>query len=219
MTASFRAILLLLLILGGIAWLGHAGETLKPGKLSKEEQAALQPGLALRIASKDVTDTRRVRLAALHVPAGSAPSPFLDAGPFTAKLSGYLKTALKSEFSFRLFAKGSATLRINGKDVLRADNTAKDTSEQIQLAKGYNRIEVDFTSPTAGDATLRVYWSGDNFTTEPLPPDLLFTRGDAPSCCAANNAVRAGCCTRRAAAPAVTNCRRTSRRRMSRCRN
>ena len=50
----------------------------KPGKLTKEEQAALQPGLTLRFYKEpnrrnSSLDARRVRLAALHVPAGGAP--------------------------------------------------------------------------------------------------------------------------------------------------
>jgi len=53
------------------------------------------------------------------------------------------------------------------------------TPEPIQLAKGYNRIEVDFVS-NGRVSSLRVYWSGDGFTTEPLSPDLLFSRGDDP---------------------------------------
>ncbi len=68
-------------------------------------------------------------------------------------------------------------LRINGKDVLSADNRTAETPQPIVLAKGYNRIEVDYTSPMRG-AELRVYWSSENFTTEPLPPERLFTRGD-----------------------------------------
>jgi cytochrome c2 len=161
-----------------VPWFGHAGDTAKPGKLTREEQAALQPGLALRLHRNDQSDTRRVRLAALHVPAGAAPSPFLDPGAFTAKLSGYLKTALKAEFSFQLVAVGKATLRINGKVILNVNDGSKDTGEPVQLAKGYNRLEVECASRATGMATVRVYWSGDNFTLEPLPPDLLFSRGD-----------------------------------------
>src|SRR5215471_17586344 len=47
----------------------QAGEPFKPGKLSKEEQAALKPGLSLRFLDKEnkPLDARRVRLAALHL--------------------------------------------------------------------------------------------------------------------------------------------------------
>src|SRR2546425_1133994 len=89
-----RIILLTLLVLtlGGTAWLSRGGEAPKPGKLSKQEQAALRPGLTLRFARNDRADTRRAR----------------------------------------------------------------------------------------GDATFRVYWTSKTSTTEPLPPELLFSRGDEP---------------------------------------
>lgn len=177
----FRVLVPLVPILVATAWLTHAGEALKPGKLTKEEQAALQPGLTLRLYHSDAPDkpldARRVRLAALHLGEGTAPSPFVDPGRFTVKLSGYLKTALKGEFTFRITTIGEARLRINGKEVLKVDNHTIATPEPIQLAKGYNRIEVDYVS-NGRVASLRVYWSGDGFTTEPLPPDLLFSRGD-----------------------------------------
>jgi mono/diheme cytochrome c family protein len=170
------------LALGTVAWFARGGETFKPGKLSKQEQAALQPGLTLRLFRKDTADkpldARRVRLAALHVNAGTAPSPFVAPGQFAATISGYLKTSLKGEFIFRVDSIGTATLRINGKEVLKVVNRVQDTAEPIQLAKGYNRIELDYVSTAKGDGHVRVYWSGENFTTEPLPPELLFARGD-----------------------------------------
>src|SRR5258708_1660586 len=117
---------LILLAVAATNWLTNAGEPLKPGKLTKEEQAALQPGLTLRFFGTDAPnktlDAHRVRLAALHLGEGAAPSPFVDPGPFTAKLTGYLKTALKGEFTFRMTCIGSARLRINGTEVLKVAN-------------------------------------------------------------------------------------------------
>jgi mono/diheme cytochrome c family protein len=172
---------LLSMALAGTAW--RAGEPPKPGKLSKQEQAALQPGLTLRFFHADAPDkaidAHRVRLAALHLGAEMPPSPFVDPGHFTAKLRGYLKIVLKGEFTFRIATLGSATLHINGKLALKVDNRTADTPQPIPLAKGYNRIEIAYVPPARG-ASLRVYWSSESFTTEPLPPELLFCRGDEP---------------------------------------
>src|SRR5438046_9564729 len=102
---SIRAAIagLLILPLASTAWLIGGGETLKLGKLSKQEQASLRPGLTLRFYRPDAPDkpidARRVRLAALHLGEGTAPSPFIEPGRFTAKLSGYIKTALKGDFT------------------------------------------------------------------------------------------------------------------------
>src|SRR5207245_2352242 len=46
------------------------------------------------------------------------------------------------------------------------------------LVKGYNKIDLHYTAPDKGDATLRVYWKGEGFDWEPLPADALFSRGD-----------------------------------------
>jgi cytochrome c2 len=181
------------LILAGCAgafatagWALQEPTPFKPGKLPKEEQAALQPGLTLRFfqdaQAKAPLDTRRIRLPALHVPAGGAASPFLSPGPFAARMSGYVKSPLRGEYGFRLVTTGRAALSINGKDILEAtaETSGKETETPIDLAKGYNRIEVRFHSPAQGDATLRLYWSGEGFGWEPIPPEVLFSRGNEP---------------------------------------
>ncbi len=173
--------IVLLLALASFAPAYQTGEPFKPGKLPPAEVAALRPGMTLRFLAKPgdakALDARRVRLAALHVPAGSAPSPFIPAGPFHARLTGYLKNPLKSTYGFKLVATGEATLKVNDKLVLTLP-ADKDKSAEIELAKNYNRIEIAFNSPATGDAGLRLYWSGEKFDFEPIPPDVLFTRGD-----------------------------------------
>src|SRR5258707_479579 len=125
------------------------GDRFKPGKLTPAEVAALQPGLTLRFYAKpdDKTplDTRRVRLAALHVPADSAPTPFIAPGPIHAKLTGYIKTPLKGTYNFRLHGTGTVALKINEKQVLTLP-ADKDKSIEVELAKNYNRVEIICTS-------------------------------------------------------------------------
>ncbi len=166
---------LILAALCSVALGEQPAEPFKPGKLPPAEVAALKQGLTLRF-SKDGTplDARRVRLAALHVPAGDAPSPFIAPGPFTAKLSGYIKNPLKNAYSFRLVGSGSIVLKINDKVVLKE----MDKEAEVELAKNYNTIEIDYVSPQKGDATLRLYWASEKFGFEPVPPDVLSSRGD-----------------------------------------
>lgn len=170
-----------LLALSSFAPAYQPGEPFKPGKLTPTEVAALQPGLTLRFHARPgdaaALDARRVRLAALHVPAGSAPSPFVAAGPFHAKLTGYLKNPLKGAYNFKLVATGEATLKVNDKLALTLP-ADKDKGVEIELAKNYNRIEVAVTSPATGDTGVRLYWSGEKFGFEPVPPDVLFSRTD-----------------------------------------
>lgn len=156
-------------------------EPFKPGKLPPADVAALQQGLTLRFYAKaddkKPLDARRVRLAALHVPAGAAPSPFVSPGGFAAKLTGYIKNPLKGSYSFRLVGTGSIVLKINDKAVLKHPG-GKDKEVEVELAKNYNRIEIDYVSPPKDDATLRLYWSGEKFGFEPVPPEVLSSRGD-----------------------------------------
>ena len=146
----------------------------------------MRPGLALRYY-RDATadrplDARRVRLAALHVPAGTSPTPLIAPGPFVARLTGYLKTPAKASCSFRVVGSGITVLTINGTEVLRIPqgDRASKASAPVDLVKGYNRLEILYTSPGKEDACLRVYWTGEGFALEPLPPESLFTRGDTP---------------------------------------
>src|SRR5229473_3034709 len=46
-------------------------------------------------------------------------------------------------------------------------------SVEVELAKIYNRIEIVYASPSKGDSTFRLDWSGEKFGFEPVPPDVL----------------------------------------------
>ncbi len=178
-----RSLLLFaLLAVTGVAWFSGGGEPpFKPGKLTKAQQAKLDRGVTLRFFGPDdkLLDTRRVRLVALHVAAGSPPSLLLAPGPVQAKFSAYLKLPLKGTYAFQMFGNGAAVLRLNGKEVLRTkDGVAAQKDATVDLLKGYNLVEVAYQGPPQGDATLRVFWAGEGFTWEPLPPDLLFSRND-----------------------------------------
>ncbi|MBI1833117.1 MAG: c-type cytochrome [Planctomycetes bacterium] len=167
--------LLFALLLGFLATNLHSQQPFKPGKLPPADVAALQPGLTLRFyADAKTLDARRVRLAALHVPKDSPPSPFIAPGPFHAKLVGYLKNPLKGDFRFRLIGTGTMSLRINDKEIL----SAPGKEVEVELAKNYNKVEIIYASPKNGDATVRLEWAGEKFGFEPAPPDVLFSRKD-----------------------------------------
>src|SRR4051812_20555451 len=106
--------------LAGLLWSQAGGEPFKPGKLPKEEQAALVQGLTAKfLTSADrphAVDVKRVRVAALHVPASTVPTPFLSPGPYTVLFTGYVKAPIRSEYTFQVLARGRATLSINQKE-------------------------------------------------------------------------------------------------------
>src|SRR5262249_23475484 len=148
------------------AWFAHAHQPFKPGKLSKDEIAKLQLGLTLRFYSPGsdlARDARRVRLAALHAPGGSPHSALLPPGRFEARFAGLLKLDLKGEYTFKLLGSGDAALRLNNQEVVAMKGGTAKESALVELVKGYNKIDLHYTAPDKGDATVRVYWKGEGF--------------------------------------------------------
>lgn len=159
-----------------------AAQAPKPrlGRLTAEEEAALVPGLAALFTSGEKTDLRITRLAALHVPKGTPPSVFLPSGPFRVHWTGYLKTTEKGEYLLRAEGEGNVVVRLGQAPPLEWKLVKERSGEpkSIELVKGYNPITIEYSSLESGAATLRLWWSSENFVEEPLPPDALFTRGD-----------------------------------------
>jgi len=178
-----RLVAVSLLLVCTATWLAvrAAEETpapLRPGRLPKEERKALIDGLMVtfRHSKSGATDTRESRLAAIYVPDGEPPTPFLPNGPFTAKLEGYLKLRLRGDYTFSVKGRGTVKVKINGKDLLASagdDDLTTIKPVLVSLVKGYNKLDIDYARPQQGDAVLRVYWQGDEFPTEPLPPTEL----------------------------------------------
>lgn len=179
----FRAAVLL--------WIGVSAVTaqeakLRPGRLSSEQRDALVQGLSVAYttdAEQSVSDVGSARMAALYVPNGTTATPFLPPGKFKATLTGYLKLKLRGEYQFQLKGRGAAVLSFNGQEVLRAadGDLSQAAPVRVELVKGYNQLRIDYVSPAAGDAQLRLYWSSDEFPPEPVPPtDLSHDGRDGP---------------------------------------
>ncbi len=97
----------------------------------------------------------------VYVPEGQPPTPFLPAGPFEVTLSGSLDAPLRSFYQFALETRGSATLTVNGKEVLEheSDGQLSDLTKYTRLNKGANEITIQFKSPESGPASVRFYWA------------------------------------------------------------
>lgn len=134
--------------------------------------------LSLRSLETGTTDTRVARLAALHVPRNQPASPFLDGGPFEAIFRGAVEIDLNDSFRFTVRGNGGLRLSIGGEVVLEqetlpADDEPTSTGREVRLRKGYNPIELVYTSPRSGDASVRLSWSNDFLPEEPVPPAAL----------------------------------------------
>lgn len=134
-----------------------------------------EQGITLTFSQYNITDARSTRLLALHVPAGASPTPFLKSGPFTARFTGVIVQRLRGEFAFAVEGRGKVAVKLKGQVVLEAegDDFAAKASEMLKFDKGKNPIEVIYTSPASGDASLRLLWSNREFPFEPVQPTVL----------------------------------------------
>src|SRR6202012_2068973 len=79
---------------------------------------AVKQGLTVTFTAAGQTDTRPARLVALYVPAGETPTPFLAAGPFTAKWEGEIDSELRATYTFSVDTTGVVTVTLNGAALL-----------------------------------------------------------------------------------------------------
>ncbi|MYF96753.1 MAG: hypothetical protein F4210_14840 [Holophagales bacterium] len=139
-----------------------------------------RPGLALVLRSRasEATDARVARLAALYVPEGEPSSPFLEPGPFEATFRGAIDLELNDSFRFAVRGNGGVRLSIGGqvviaRDALPADGAPAATAGEVRLIKGLNPVELVYSSPARGDASMRLTWGNDYLPEEPVPPASL----------------------------------------------
>jgi mono/diheme cytochrome c family protein len=160
--------------------------------------AKSKQGLTLSLNGGDKTDARAARLVALCAPAGEPVSPFLPAGPFTARWEAEITSDLRSEYTFAADVNGSLKVTLNGAVILEGnsrktipgsagntypgikiegtlavDGVTRLTGKPVQLNKGANKLIVEYQSPPQGDAVLRLLWSSKEFPWEPVPPTVF----------------------------------------------
>jgi mono/diheme cytochrome c family protein len=126
------------------------------------------PGIKVTFVAAGKSDVRSDRLLALYVPAGQPATPFLPAGPFTAKWEGDLQSPLRGTFKLSAETSGKFKLSLNGQPLLDGPGI-----KTVQLNKGANRIVAEIASADQGDTFVRLSWSSKDFPLEPVPPSLL----------------------------------------------
>ena len=154
-----------------------------PAQESAAKKSAGKPepkqGVTLTFAAGGKTDTRAARLVALEVPASQPATPFLPAGPFTARWDASILAELRGEFSFAAEVQGTVKVTLNGAVIL--EGSARVESQPVKLQKGANKLAVEFTSPAKGEAMLRLLWSSKEFPWEPVPPTAFQHDASAPA--------------------------------------
>ena len=131
--------------------------------------------MALTFESPDgkLSDVRQVRMLALYVPQGTAPTPFLPPGKFRATWSGDLNLRLRERLAFVAEGRGKISVRIKDKVVFEAEGEDLSTKagEVVRIDKGKNPLVVTYEPPAAGDAWVRVRWKEQQgLIADPVPP-------------------------------------------------
>lgn len=107
----------------------------------------------------------------------AAPDERLPAGPFRAEWSGNLLARRRGKHRFHAFLAGRGSVSIDGTMVLQATQTWGFVSgREIELSAGDHDIRVVYHTPSESDkprARLALFWSSDQFTLEPIPPEIL----------------------------------------------
>lgn len=152
----------------------EVAENLRQGLILRFRQAGVNSLAAEANGKSDSVDARRARMAAWHIPAGVPPTPRLFAGPFAMTAEGYLQIRQPGHYRLSLSGSGTATLRIDGKQVIQTRLThQRGEQAEVRLGAGHHRVEIRHESPLGDDTALRLWWSSDAFGREPVPPDVL----------------------------------------------
>lgn len=182
--------------------LARAADPLKPAAPPRSDSAAVAaPGLALTLEPLNAdgspagpADTREVRMVALYVPHGRAPSPFVAPVQFRATWTGNLNLKLRERYAFHAEGRGKLTVAIDDKPVYEAagdDLAQAKPGESVRLKKGGNKLVVTYESPEAGEASVRLIWSQKGVPPHPLPA-TVFTHDPAAPATAQGRLLREG---------------------------
>jgi cytochrome c551/c552 len=144
-----------------------------------EQADKMEAGLTLTFSSADQpdapVDATTSRLPALYVTEGGQPSPFLKPGAYRATFTGTILIRARATYTFSAQGRGGAKLTIGDQVVLdtTGDDMSKTSGAPTQIKRGKLPFTLTYTSPEQGDAVLRLFWSSEDFSPEPVPPAIL----------------------------------------------
>lgn len=122
------------------------------------------------------TDVRLDRLAALSVPFGESPTPFLKAGKFDVEWKGSIELKERKRLYFSYEGNGKATLSVSGEEVLVEEGMlGKEKSKRLRLNPGLHEIIVSYRSAEDGSASFRLYWEEEGMPRQTIPPTAFST--------------------------------------------
>ncbi len=120
------------------------------------------------------TDVRLDRLAALEVPSGQPPTPFLDPGKFEVTWTGSIELKERRRLYFSFDGEGAASLKIDGKEAFsEKGKLGRDKSGRLRLNPGLHEVEIAYSSLDDGSGRLRINWEEDEtMPRQTIPPTV-----------------------------------------------
>jgi cytochrome c1 len=138
--------------------------------------ASAQAELIATFTQGGETDTRADRIAALSVPAGEAPTPFLSAGKFDVVWTGNIELSERRRLYFSFGGEGKAALSIAGEVVLTEEGKlGAEKTKRLRLNPGPHEISVSFSSLGDGAGEFRLYWEEEGMPRQTIPPSAYST--------------------------------------------
>lgn len=122
------------------------------------------------------TDARTDRIAALSVPAGEAPTPFLSPGKFDAVWTGNIKLLERRRLYFSFGGEGKASLSIAGEVVLTEEGVfGAEKTKRLRLNPGEHEVSIAYSSKPDGAGEFRLYWEEEGMPRQTIPPSAYGT--------------------------------------------
>jgi mono/diheme cytochrome c family protein len=120
-----------------------------------------------------------------------SPDRRLAAGNFQVQWRGYLMTQANGQYQLHAYVAGQLQVKLNGKVVLESDRPSPGwvRSQPLDLPFDFHPFEATYNGG-AGNAIVKLFWSGPRFQLEPISgryffhdpaaaPDDKFERGEA----------------------------------------
>ncbi len=160
-----------------------------------------QPGLLLELAAEGAPTHAAVAPGVkLHVPSGTAASPFLPPGRFTATWQGTLWPAMRGTHVLAADVSGELRVSLDDKVVLSSSGGRQVQSRPLVLDRRSNKLVVSLRGGAGPDTSLRLSWARlaeggeaaplDPTRFEPIPAAAF--RHERTAALAASTALSAG---------------------------
>lgn len=138
------------------------------------DEEPFRPGLIANLRDRQGHIASRIEHQLAFNWGDAAPDPRIARDDFQATWQGQIFVATKGDYRFAVYGSGEIELKVGGHEVLSRQSLRKSwsTSESVHLPAELQTFDLAFRA-TEKAAELKVFWSGPDFTLEPIPSRFL----------------------------------------------